>query len=81
MLTGHFGPVIAVAFSRRRNLIATGSTDGLGRVWRVPRGQPVAVLSGHGNFSTDVGFSRDGEQVMTASSDRTARTWKAVEGS
>lgn len=81
VLEGHVGPITALAFSAHGNtLLASASTDGVGRVWQVGSGRPAAVLSGHGNYLEDIAFSPDGTQVATASRDGTARTWKAETG-
>lgn len=81
VLAGHVGPITGIVFGARADtLIATASTDGVGRVWRAGSGQPVTVVSGHGNYLEDITFSPDGTQVATASTDLTARTWKAETG-
>jgi WD40 repeat protein len=79
-LTGHRGRVVGVAFGPRGNLVATASTDGTARIWRVPTGVLTAPLAGHRNLVLDVEFSPDGNWVVTSSADGTARTWTTEDG-
>jgi WD40 repeat protein len=72
-LEGHIGRVGAIAFGPGRRLLATGSTDGSARVWKVADGEPVTILPGHENFVTDVEFRPDGLLIATASRDGRAR--------
>ena len=77
--TGHVGQITDVAFSPRATLVATASTDGTARVWRVGGGL-VSILIGHKLYVTSASFSSDGERVVTTSTDGTARVWKAETG-
>jgi WD40 repeat protein len=75
-LQGHGGQVLAVAFDRTGQRIATGSTDQTGRVWRARDGRPFATLFGHTGHVSDIAFG-PGQVLVTASGDGTARTWRA----
>ena len=75
-LLGHNGQVLAVAFDRSGERIATGSTDQTGRVWRAGDGRLFTTLFGHTAYVSDVAFGPGGV-LVTASSDGTARTWRA----
>ena len=75
-LRGHDGQVLAVAFDRSGERIATGSTDQTARVWRVRPGRPYTTLFGHRHMSA-TSPSGPGGVIVTASSDGTARTWLA----
>ena len=75
-LKGHNGQVLAVAFDRSGERIATGSTDQTGRVWRARHGRLFTTLFGHTAYVSDVAFG-PGDALVTASSDGTARTWRA----
>jgi hypothetical protein len=77
---GQEGNADAVAYGPRGDLVASASTDGLGRVWRVVNGRLAATLSGHGNYVSDVDFSTDGTRIVTASRDGSARVWRAETG-
>ena len=76
-LEGHVGGVGAIAFSSDGGLLATGSTDGTARVWKVAGGEFVTILPGHEGFVTDVEFRPDGNFIATASRDGRARIFDA----
>ena len=78
-LTGHGGPVVALAFSRSGDpALATGSTDGSVRLWSPSRvrGQTVltSILDGHTLRVLSVAFGGK-DDVLTTSNDDTARVW------
>ena len=80
-LTGHTGPVTAVAFSPDGQRLATSSADRTVRLWDTATGQPHgAPLTGHTDTITSVAFSIHGELLATASSDGTARLWDTTTG-
>jgi WD40 repeat protein len=76
-LKGHVGRVGAIAFSPDGGRVATGSTDGSARVWKVADGELVTILPGHENYVTDVEFRPDGNLIATASRDGRARIFDA----
>mmetsp|Transcript_66963 Transcript_66963/g.187171 ORF Transcript_66963/g.187171 Transcript_66963/m.187171 type:complete len:525 (-) Transcript_66963:45-1619(-) len=70
----HEKAVIAVAFSRDSDLLATGSQDGQLKVWRVASGQCVRRYEkAHNEGITYIAWSKDSSQILTASFDSTAR--------
>jgi hypothetical protein len=58
-LTGHAGPVNAVAFSPDGTTLATTSDDHTARLWNAHTGHPIATLRGHTAIVNDVAFSPD----------------------
>jgi WD40 repeat protein len=74
-LEGHDGQVLAVAFDRPGERIATGSADQTGRVWRARDGRPLTTLFGHTGYVSDIAFG-PGQVLVTAGADATARTWR-----
>jgi len=64
-----------VAFSPVGQLLATGSADGIVRVWDSVSGTLEATLTGHTGPVTAVAFSPDGGTLATGSDDKTVRLW------
>jgi WD40 repeat protein len=75
----HRSPVEAVAFSQDGRRVATGTFDGVARVWEVTSGSEIALVEHRGPVSA-VAFSPDGERVASSSYDGTARVWEAANG-
>ena len=80
VLTGHTGPVTAVAIAPDGSWLATTSSDGTLRIWDAATGQPRATLTGHENPVTAVAIAPDGSWLATTSSDGTLRIWDAATG-
>ncbi len=75
-LTGHTGPVQALAFSSTSMAVATGAADHSFRVWRREGQSYNEVFSGtHDGAVTSVAFSPDGEILATAGMDNHVRFW------
>ncbi|MBO2465181.1 WD40 repeat domain-containing serine/threonine protein kinase [Actinomadura violacea] len=74
-LTGHTGPVTAVAYAPDGSLVATASEDETARIWDTATGTSVATLTGHHDFVWSVAFGPDGKTLATGGWDRTARLW------
>jgi WD40 repeat protein len=80
VLSGHTGHVWGLAFSSRRGLLATGSTDGSARVWEITTGLVKQLLEGHAGPVWDVAFSPDEKLIATACHDHTVRVWEVDTG-
>ncbi len=77
-LSGHDGPITAVAVSPGGGWFVTASDDHSVRLWKISsRAPPLlhSVLSGHRGAVKSVAFSPDGHRLVTASLDGTARVW------
>ncbi|CAM3535290.1 WD40 repeat domain-containing serine/threonine protein kinase [Kibdelosporangium persicum] len=80
ILPGHTGLAMDARFTPDGNTLATGGSDRLVRLWRVPDGQPVGELGGHDSPIRAIRFSPDGRTMATASQDAVARLWEYPSG-
>jgi len=79
--SGQRGQVLRAVVDPRGLLIATVSSDGTARVWRLGNGELLGQLTGHLGAVTDAAFTRDGfSAIVTMSTDGTARVWKPSGG-
>ena len=79
-LREQLGHPTQVSFSPDGTLVASSSTDGLGRIWRTSDWGLQAVLAGSATALTGISFSGDGEQVVTSGRDGVARVYEAETG-
>jgi len=77
-LRGIDGHVLSIAFSPDGARIATGSVEGLVRVYALESGALLATLSGHDVEVLAVEFSPDGQRIASAGLDRQIRIWDAT---
>ena len=80
MLTGHAGPVKAVAVAPDGSWLASGSWDGTVRIWDVATGQERAVLTGHSRWVGRWRWRRMAAGWPPAAGDGTVRIWDAATG-
>jgi WD40 repeat protein len=78
-LTGHTGPVLAVAVSQDGQLVASASADHTVRVWTMTGGLR-ATFAGHGTEVTAVAFGHSGGLVATGTTDGMIRLWRVRGG-
>jgi WD40 repeat protein/tRNA A-37 threonylcarbamoyl transferase component Bud32 len=64
-LSGHDGPVVAVAFSPAGLRVATASTDQTARIWDAESGKELRRLEAHKCLVAYVAFSPDGRRLVT----------------
>jgi WD40 repeat protein len=74
------GAVCALAFSPDGQLLASGSTDKLFRMWNPSNGSEAKHLTGHNCCVVSVSFAPDGNTVATASKDHSIRIWDVATG-
>lgn len=81
VLTGHTGPVYAVAFDPKDNaVLVSTSLDKTGRVWSLADGKTKTELKGHTDIVDTVAVSPDGKLIATAGADKSVRLWNTAEG-
>ena len=73
-------PVKTVAYSPDGATLATGSIDGVVRLFDAGTGRLKAELPGHTGFVWSVAFSPDGTTLASGSWDRTVRLWEVATG-
>jgi WD40 repeat protein len=73
-LRGHAGAVTCLALAPDGLLLASGSKDGMVRLWAPPEGRPVQVLQ-HSREVQCVAFSPDGRLLASGGKDRQVRLW------
>jgi WD40 repeat protein len=66
---GTLGIVFSITLSPNGKTIASGSIDGIVRLWDVEKGKFIAQWTGHTLRVCSVRWSGDGERVASASSD------------
>jgi WD40 repeat protein len=71
-----FGFVQGIAFSPDGKQLATGTSKGEIRIWRVADFQEVFVLRGHTNWVWQIAFSANGQLLVSASADCTVKLWQ-----
>ena len=82
-LQGHSGVVNSVVWSPDGNYIASGSMDGIIKVWSFETGACTQTLEGHSFYSggvRSVAWSPDGSKVASGSGNNTVKVWSAETG-
>ncbi|HEY9663062.1 MAG TPA: AAA-like domain-containing protein, partial [Allocoleopsis sp.] len=74
-LEGFDQGVHTVAFSPDGQRIATGSLDGVVKLWQL-NGQPLFTLNGHTDRIWSLSFSPDGALLASSSADGTTKLWR-----
>src|SRR5579872_3337651 len=74
-LTGHTGPVAALAWSADQQWIASGAFDHAVRVWDVASGNCLLVLEGHRPYVRSVAFGQSRERLLSGGGDGVVRLW------
>lgn len=81
VLTGHTGPVYAVAFHPKDpKIVATASQDKTARLWDITDGKMKTEFKGHTEIVDTIAFSPDGTALATAGADKSVRLWNQADG-
>lgn len=73
----HEDVVNSISFSPNGQYLASGSGDGLVKVFEYLTGREVKVLRGHNKSVFSVNYSQDGKLIASGSVDKTVRLWDA----
>lgn len=66
----HDSSVLALAISNDGEMLATGSSDGMVKIWKITNGKCLRIFpNAHAKAISALAFSRDGSHVLTASQD------------
>jgi WD40 repeat protein/transcriptional regulator with XRE-family HTH domain len=79
-LQGQSGLVYDVALSGDGRLVASGSLDGVVRLWEAGNGQLLATVKGETGVVWGVALSGDGRLLASGGDDGTVRVWAAENG-
>jgi WD40 repeat protein len=80
VLEDDMGEVYSVAFNPDGEILASGSEDGIVRLWDVAAQEILMTLEGHQDAVRGVAISPDGSLVASASADGTIQLWDASTG-
>jgi WD40 repeat protein/DNA-binding SARP family transcriptional activator len=78
-LQGHSGQVLAVAYSPKGDVVATGAEDGTARLWSAETGEILHTLRAHGAVLATK-FDAAGGRLATLGTDRAVRVWDVRSG-
>ncbi|GAA5923061.1 F-box/WD repeat-containing protein [Sporobolomyces koalae] len=77
-LSGHRGPVNAVALNSNRILTASG--DALMKMWDIHTGKTLRTFSGHTRGLACLEWSPDGKEIVSGGNDQVIKMWNADTG-
>nr|CEG04745.1 unnamed protein product [Fusarium clavum] len=80
VLEGHNNWVTCVSFSEDSKILASGSNDGIVRLWLVDSGQCLWELQGHERPIVSVAFSQESRLLASVSEDGDAQLWSVDSG-
>src|SRR5207247_2595168 len=79
-LRGHTGDVLAVGYSPKGNVVATGAADGTARLWSAKTGELLHTLRAHRGAVLNTKFDAAGRRLATLGTDRAVSVWDVESG-
>lgn len=79
-LRGHTGDVLAVGYSPKGDVVATGAVDGTARLWSAKTGELLHTLRAHRGAVLTTKFDAAGRRLATLGTDRAVRVWDVESG-
>lgn len=74
-LTGHTLPISGLDFTTDGKRLASGSRDGMAKIWEVKTGNEILTIQGHTGSIKTLEISDDGKTLISGSSDGVIRIW------
>lgn len=80
IVTAHSDTVMALAFSRRGDLLASGAADRFVKVHSVEDGSLVRSFEGHTGHVLGVAWQAHGRRIASAGADNAVKVWDMITG-
>src|SRR4029077_5328128 len=77
---GHSDHVLAVGYSPKGDIVATGAADGTARLWSAKTGELLHTLRAHRGAVLNTKFDAAGRRLATLGTDRAVRVWDVESG-
>lgn len=73
----HNAKICSISFNtnKEEDIIVSGSSDNLIKVWNAKTGKEIQSFNGHGDWVLSVAFSHDGRRIVSGAADNSIRIW------
>jgi GTPase SAR1 family protein len=79
-LEGHNETILSITFNPQGTILASGSSDGIVKVWEIASGELLHTLEGHQGDVYSLSFNSSGTTLASGSEDSTVRLWDVKHG-